>query len=148
MPQRKDERMSFLSGGFSVRCPSCRKTALHTVSFERQKLRHLRCSACKMVNAYVIAEEHDDAGNVRAAGLVLQDHSALMALGSLGRLPRYSSQKAYTDGQYFMHPRFGRGYVLFVLNPPSKMNVIFSDGKRLLACGHGSQGGLRKGRRA
>jgi hypothetical protein len=38
----------------------------------------------------------------------------------------------------FKHPSFGVGYVVAVLSPPVKMEVMFADKVRLLVCGPGS----------
>jgi hypothetical protein len=92
------------------------------------------------VSAYLL-EESEDTGKRRKfpkLNAVLQDHAALMQHRGSQELRAYCTTGSYTDGQYVEHTKFGEGYVLDILGPPMKMEVLFADRKRLLVCGPGS----------
>ena len=123
-----------------IRCDSCRETAAHEVTYASEPIHHLRCGACRAVNAYVV-EEPEEAGKRRKftkLNAVLQDHAALMQHRGCQELQAYCTTGSYTDGQYVDHTKFGEGYVLDILGPPMKMAVLFADKRRLLVGGPGS----------
>jgi hypothetical protein len=121
---------------FEISCVSCGEKAPHNVSYAGQEICHLHCSACRAVNAYLAGPEGEKKVGEH------QDHSALME--PKGKKDQaYSASMAFTDGQYFKHPKFGCGYVLAVASPPTKMEVLFEDQKRVLVCGPDSVSGAK-----
>jgi hypothetical protein len=64
----------------------------------------------------------------------LLNHELLMERSKPGKMVTYSTTRAYADGQYLKHSKFGVGYVLIVRDPAVKMVVLFADQKRLMVC--------------
>jgi hypothetical protein len=97
------------------------------------------------VNAFFLKENAGTKNSIKKKGSVKHlDHAALTKRRHSKSLKTYSTKKAYTDGQYLNHPKFGEGYILGVSSPPSKMEVLFADRKRVLVCGPGSANGAPK----
>jgi len=121
---------------FEISCESCGDKAPHNVTCAGKEICHFHCSACRAVNAYLVGP----AGEKKVGKH--QDHAALMERkGKQDQV--YSASTTFTDGQYFKHPKFGRGYVLAVASPPTKMEVLFEDQKRVLVCGPDSISGAK-----
>jgi len=95
-----------------------------------------------VVSAYLIVVLEDSvAGRKRKyakVSAVLQDHAALMQHRGSQELHAYQITGTYAHGQYIAHSKYGEGYILDVLGPPMKMQVLFADKKRLHVCGSAS----------
>lgn len=125
-------------------CPSCNASRPHTL-IEDEETPIVICSEC--------SEEHplereprsrsksgggssralvasDDLGNKEAAAAAWKKLTAGCDEGSL---PVYSIKTAFKVEDVFKHPSFGVGVVLAELSP-SKVNVLFKDGARILVC--------------
>jgi hypothetical protein len=112
-------------------CDSCGKTSLPSVTYEVDLIKHLCCAGCGNVDAFDFERPNT---KKKKAAPVLLNHEVLMERSKPGKLVSYSTQSAYSSGQYLEHAKFGAGYVLNVRNPASKMVVLFEDQKRLLVC--------------
>lgn len=115
----------------SAICPACSEETLHRLTFEDAQVRHLRCESCSA--AHVCAYK----GSFHA-GLHPMDFADVIKSQSDGEIQAYRSSTAFQPRDVFEHPSFGVGYVLAVLSPPKKMDVMFEDKNRYLVCGPGS----------
>jgi hypothetical protein len=61
-----------------------------------------------------------------------------MDLRGMNLLQAYRESDPFSDGQYVEHATFGQGYVMAILWPPRKMEVLFGDRTRVMLCGQGS----------
>lgn len=125
------------------KCLSCGEQGPHEVTYTADPIHHLRCKACRAVNAYVFEDPEAVTKGGRWQGAVLQDHAALMKLRGSRPLSPYAISNPYSDGKYIQHGTLGAGYVLSLLGP-KKMEVLFADKKRVLACGPGSTTGSQR----
>ena len=123
-------------------CSSCGEMTTHEVTYSNEPVHHLRCCECRVVSAYLIVVLEDSvAGRKRKyakVSAVLQDHAALMRHRGSQELHAYQITGTYAHGQYIAHNKYGEGYILDVLGPPMKMQVLFADKKRLHVCGSAS----------
>jgi hypothetical protein len=133
-------KINHVTAELEVTCCSCGEKATHEVTYSSEPIHHLRCSACRAVNAYRFVGPEGGAGDGASDKLrgVLQDHEELMQQQGSRDLQAYRTTADYKDGQYIEHAKFGRGYVLAIFGPPMKMEVLFADRKRLHVCGPGS----------
>lgn len=129
-----------------ISCEACGRQCPHNVFFAKDPIHHLRCSACGAANAFVLESSEGDEKGVKEMRTIPLDHAALMERRGSQELHTYSTTRAYSDGQYFMHPEFGEGYILALLLSPVTMEVLFKDQKRVIVWGSGSiVGGARQG---
>lgn len=136
-------RIRLGSTTLEIRCSSCGQSAAHEITYASEPVHHLRCGECRAVDAYVldVLEEPGASGKTRKyakVNAVLQDHAALMHHRGSQELHAYHTTGTYVNGQYIAHSKYGDGYILNVLGPPMKMEVLFADKKRLHVCGSGS----------
>ena len=123
-------------------CISCNEKCPHNIVFAGDSIVHLRCSECKVVNAFVLDKTKGKKKVNRKKGKHL-DHAALLERQGSEPFKTYSASGTFTDGQYLNHLKFGEGYVLAVSSPPEKMGVLFADTRRMLACGPESTSGAQ-----
>ena len=126
-----------------VECPVCAKICSHQVLFSDEGVEHLRCSECEKIGvfAFELVEGKKEGEKKKKRSSI--DHAALMERRGSETSNPCAIKKAYTDGDYLSHPKFGDGYVLTVV-PPNKMEVLFAEEKKLLICGPGSKSGVPK----
>jgi len=126
-------------------CPACEKKGQHDTVFARDHIEHLRCIGCGAIGAFIVEESEETAGGFVKRTIVHQDYTALMERRGSQSFRKYSIGGSFTDGQYLKHKNFGKGYILAMMTPPSKMHVLFEDKMRVLLCGTGSKrGGIKR----
>jgi len=120
---------------FDVTCATCGKHL--EIAYAGIELCRLRCAFCGAIHAYRFEITPGRAkGSPRVA--IFQDHHALMDLRGTNLLQAYHGSDPFSDGQYVEHATFGQGYVMAIMSPPAKMEVLFGDRKRVMLCGQGS----------
>jgi hypothetical protein len=132
-----------LGSVLKVTCPACAKACSHKVLFSGGSIEHRHCSECQNIGVFASEMGEEDEEGKKKKKWTSIDYAALMERQGSRKPVKYSIKKAYTDGDYMSHPSFGAGYVLNVL-PPHKMEVLFEESKKLLACGPGSTNGAGK----
>lgn len=117
----------------TAHCLGCGDETVHRLTFEDTEVRHVRCESCQA--AHVCAYKGSFHAGMQP--LTFADVSAF-AQTQDGEPEAYRSSAAYHPRTVFRHPSFGLGYVISVLSPPVKMDVMFADKNRYLVCGPGS----------
>jgi hypothetical protein len=84
------------------------------------------------VNAFRFDFDTDEDGEPELHEATPLGVDDLLAYHGAPAVHPYESTGAFTEGEFIEHPTFGTGYVLAVLWPPTKMEVLFSDGKRII----------------
>ena len=115
----------------SASCPGCCEKTPHRLVFENKEIRHFRCDLCQGIQ--VCAYKTSVLSEFRAL-----DFAAVRESAQRPDTPAYRAGDAFHPADLFEHPKFGTGYVLAVLSPPKKMEVLFADKARVLVCGVGS----------
>jgi Zn ribbon nucleic-acid-binding protein len=127
-----------------VKCPACTITCSHKLIFSNDGIEHLCCSECGKVGVFAVEmEDGKEEDEKRKKELSFIDYVSVMERRGSKPSNPYSIKKAFTNGDYLGHSKFGDGYVVTVL-PPNKMMVMFEDEKRLLICGPDSKSGATK----
>lgn len=114
-----------------IHCAQCQATHNHHPIYLGEAVRHLRCTFCKTVNAFT-AE-----GKERSPTSPL-DFVALTQSPHQPEPHPYRASGPFLVGSLITHPTFALGYILTVLTPATKMEVLFADKRRVLVCGPGS----------
>lgn len=122
---------NFNRSSISAPCPGCGKQDSHQLTFENKQVRHLRCESCLAIHVFACK------GSFHSQSKAI-DLAALTEPTPIGDVAAYRAGNAFFTADLFEHPKFGTGYVLAVLSPPKKMEVLFTDKMRVLVCGAGS----------
>ena len=122
---------TFNRTSISASCPGCGEQDSHQLTFENKRVRHLRCESCQAIHVFAYK------GSFHAQSSAL-DFAAVTGAAQNADVGAYGAGNAFYTADLFEHPKFGTGYVLAVLSPPKKMEVLFTDKMRVLVCGAGS----------
>lgn len=124
--------MSAFEQAVEASCPACDRERAQTRVFDGAKVQHLRCETCGAIHAYSV----DDPATAPApqAGVRVLDLAALTELHGSDNARPYRADTSFGQGELIDHPSFGRGYVMTVLSPGNKMQVLFDDKRRILVC--------------
>lgn len=114
---------------FTTLCPACQATVSHEL-VHRGRFGHLKCGACGSIGVYEL--ECDKSEAIHAATAV--DLGRVLAERGEAAVRTYRATESFAAGEYVGHPTFAEGYVLGLLYPPTKMEVLFSERRRVLAC--------------
>jgi ribosomal protein S27E len=120
--QARQKPMSFST--VIARCSGCGPREPHQCVYSLANVQHLRCKRCGSVRAFCTGSTPS-----------LLDHSDLTCPPSATDASAYRTEDTFAAGQLLVHAKFGLGYVLAVLMPPTRMDVLFADRQRTLVCG-------------
>lgn len=126
--------MSLPEDNVVAECSNCGLRGAHRRTHVANTIHHLRCESCGTINPYSVTPV-DGKSSPRIVGL---DSEALTAGPDAPEARTYRATEPFFEGMLISHPTFGIGYVLAVLSPAKKMEVLFSDKRRVLVCGPGS----------
>lgn len=133
----------------SYHCPRCDLKLSHTVlAMIGSEPARIRCNTCKSERNYSRSRATGSGGvrrvgrkkveAVSGAGARALHHSSDLynekIQASLMKTPKaFNINESFEEGDVIDHKKFGRGVVLKVI-PPDRMEVIFKDETRALAC--------------
>ena len=95
-------------------------------------MQHLCCETCRAIHVYSV--DDPSTAPTPEAGVRVLDLTSLTELLGADNARLYRADDSFREGELIGHPSFGIGYVVTVLSPGNKMQVLFGDKRRILVC--------------